>query len=430
MSLFTRIKFWAIQQANSGSILLGRRSGSAGDFEEITLGTNLSMNGSTLNATGGGSPTGSFTGSFTGSVLGTSSYATNALTASYALNTPSTPANTSITASQLTTWQTNYNPTEWNSTVEKIIVSSNNTFPFILGLQATQEGHLVEFINSGNNCFGFKHSSSAASSSNQFDFSFNGLNEQDLICYPQSSIKLLYSGSKWRSAGGGLIKDVPDNLGHYNWDDCWVRNTGEGGWQASINTGGTLSEFLTADVSSSLRTGITQYSTGTSTTGNVIKSTNSIAGQYAPSTSSYYEFTWIGQWPTQSSDVTNDWRIANFGFSNSPTGTATSSYILRYIYSQNSGNWQLFVNNVLTVNTSTPPVFGDWSRIRIVGYPISASVNQVEAWQNGVLMAEGTGSITRPCGANLYFFKIAGTDARIILTDYISGAQIKPTKIV
>jgi hypothetical protein len=90
----------------------------------------------------------------------------------------------------------------------------------------------------------------------------------------------------------------------------------------------------------------------------------------------------------------------------------------------------LFVNNVLTVNTSTPPVFGDWSRIRIVGYPISASVNQVEAWQNGVLMAEGTGSITRPCGANLYFFKIAGTDARIILTDYISGAQIKPTKIV
>lgn len=78
MSLFTRIKFWAIQQASSGSILLGRRSGSLGDFEEITLGTNLSMSGSVLNATGGGSPTGSFTGSFTGSLLGTASFALNA----------------------------------------------------------------------------------------------------------------------------------------------------------------------------------------------------------------------------------------------------------------------------------------------------------------------------------------------------------------
>jgi hypothetical protein len=93
MSLFTRIKFWAIQQADSGSVLLGRRSGSAGDFEEITLGSNLSMNGSTLNATGGGSPTGSFTGSFTGSLFGTSSWAVSssqAVSASWAPSTPST----------------------------------------------------------------------------------------------------------------------------------------------------------------------------------------------------------------------------------------------------------------------------------------------------------------------------------------------------
>ncbi len=35
-------------------MILGRRSGSAGDYEPITLGTNLSMSGSVLNATGGG----------------------------------------------------------------------------------------------------------------------------------------------------------------------------------------------------------------------------------------------------------------------------------------------------------------------------------------------------------------------------------------
>lgn len=40
--------------AVGASTLLGRRSGSAGDWEAIALGTNLSMSGSTLNATGGG----------------------------------------------------------------------------------------------------------------------------------------------------------------------------------------------------------------------------------------------------------------------------------------------------------------------------------------------------------------------------------------
>ena len=43
-----------LAQAPDPSVLLGRRSGSAGDYEPITLGTNLSMSGTVLNATGGG----------------------------------------------------------------------------------------------------------------------------------------------------------------------------------------------------------------------------------------------------------------------------------------------------------------------------------------------------------------------------------------
>ncbi len=48
-----------LAQAPDPSVILGRRSGSAGDYEPITLGTNLSMSGSVLNAsgTGGGAPT-------------------------------------------------------------------------------------------------------------------------------------------------------------------------------------------------------------------------------------------------------------------------------------------------------------------------------------------------------------------------------------
>jgi hypothetical protein len=53
--LNANVTYAKIQDVSAISKLLGRGSAAgAGDVEEITLGTNLSMSGGTLNATGGG----------------------------------------------------------------------------------------------------------------------------------------------------------------------------------------------------------------------------------------------------------------------------------------------------------------------------------------------------------------------------------------
>lgn len=47
------VTYGKMQNTSAGNILLGNPTGSAGAVREITLGTNLSFSGTTLNATGG-----------------------------------------------------------------------------------------------------------------------------------------------------------------------------------------------------------------------------------------------------------------------------------------------------------------------------------------------------------------------------------------
>ena len=350
----------------------------------------------------------------------------NALSNRISVVSSNSGGGTTLSVATVSAWQNDYSPSGWGSGVSRLHLSFTDGFPFFTGLGATTEGHRVILYNTSSYTAGLKHSSPASLAANRFDFTDgNSLREEDILLYPNREVVLMYRGSAWRHVSGGRLQEVPIGLGHTNYDDMFNRTAAANGWAGMTNSGGSLTE-----ASDGNRTGVSQFTTLTSSTANCQKSAINLSGTFCAETNganNYFAFEIVLKMPSQPADATEDYRIGNTGFGNTPSGVITNGQYLRYFYNLSGGNWNFFRRASSLdeqISCSAGPVFGGWARIRILQYPDGSS----EVWQNGTMIGRSTDSsraMNGVTGATVYFYKQAGTTARVVQFDSVLAAQIR-----
>lgn len=350
----------------------------------------------------------------------------NALSNRISVVSSNSGGGTTLSVATVSAWQNDYSPSGWGSGVSRLHLSFTDGFPFFTGLGATTEGHRVILYNTSSYTAGLKHSSPASLAANRFDFTDgNSLREEDILLYPNREVVLMYRGSAWRHVSGGRLQEVPIGLGHTNYDDMFNRTAAANGWGGMTNSGGSLTE-----ASDGNRTGVSQFTTLTSSTANCQKSSINLSGTFCAETNganNYFAFEIVLKMPSQPADATEDYRIGNTGFGNTPSGVITNGQYLRYFYNLSGGNWNFFRRASSLdeqISCSAGPVFGGWARIRILQYPDGSS----EVWQNGTMIGRSTDSsraMNGVTGATVYFYKQAGTTARVVQFDSVLAAQIR-----
>jgi hypothetical protein len=388
------VTYAKIQNVSNNNRLLGRATSGAGDVEEITIGSGLTLTGTTLSASGGG-------GGADGTVL---------------------------SPSQITAWQNNYSPSGWASTVGVLRINSNQ-FHFLSGLTATTDGHTVRIFNTGTFPIGLYNQNTDSTAANRFSF-----DDHDVIILPQNSVELYYDGtaSRWSLAAGWTLNSESQYVSKY-WNEAFTTAGDNHGatnalWPAS---GGTATASAAGGVTGS-RVGIVDLATGTGATGRAAfypSATNTAMAYNDGTGKNYMEFRAEFRSPAALSDATNEYFI-QAGFIDSVTSDSNDGAFLKYTHSLNGGQWQFLTadNSTRTTGNSTVAMaVNTWYCLRVVMYPNGTA----EFYIDGVSLGRNTANLpgsARDFSVGIVLRKNAGTTARNMLVDGVGYTVVKYRK--
>jgi hypothetical protein len=389
------VTYAKIQNVSTNNRLLGRATSGAGDIEEITIGSGLTLTGTTLSASGGGGG-----GGADGTVL---------------------------SPSQITAWQNNYNPSSWASTVGVLRINSNQ-FHFLSGLTATTDGHTVRIFNTGTFPIGLYNQNTDSTAANRFAF-----DDHDVIILPQNSVELYYDGTaaRWSLAAGWTLNSDSPFVSKY-WNEAFTTSADSHGatnalWPVS---GGTANVSGTGGVTGA-RVGIVDLATGTGASGRAAfyPSANTSMAYDDGTGKSYMEFKAEFRSPAALSDATNEYFI-HAGFIDSVIADSADGAFLKYTHGINSGQWQFLTSDTSTRTTGNSTVamaVNTWYCLRVVMYPNGTA----EFYIDGVSLGRNTSNLPsngRDFSFGIVLRKNAGTTARNMLVDGAGYTVVKYRK--
>ena len=326
-----------------------------------------------------------------------------------------------ITPSQITSDQDNYNPTGWDEA--QFVNLDADAFRAITSFAATFTGDTKTLVNSGSYPIYIPGEHPDGTSTNRVT------TQKDYILLPGQSVDLWYSGTRWRLKG--YTPDIIDYKGvSYN---ISYGSTTAGDWgNITMTSAGTGASSASNDAASGA-IGYWSFATGTTSTGAWYI--------YAPKGSTQAGFFGDAHMYAQStitiptlSDGTETFyvmsEITNAVTTSNNTGTPNNNSVgIRYSHGLNSGKWQGFSRgNSGTESTVDLGTTVATNTVYTLRTEIDYARSEARFYVNGVMLGRVTGNMPNAvvCGPKTWIQKTAGTTARTLRVHKILFQSIYP----